>query len=248
MTPEHVQTVTSIATLLTAVAALLTILEMRRQRTEGYRPVIVVDDQMVTLYRAVGGGSTRRAILLQPSGKAPVDASFSSEIRFSARNVGAGAALEVQARWEFDAMAFAAIIAKCDPEIGRGISVERDFVRYEAPGNQAMWMSRRVQEHRLGTLSPAVDKHAVLPFPFAYSFLASAYFEALFLQGLDTSFQWELPTLTLVVSLKDRAGSSHSANYRVSLELFSLSTTDKPVADGYDWSHAGDAILTVRTL
>ena len=152
-------------------------------------------------------------------------------ISFRLRNVGAGAALAVEARWAFDAIDFAAVVAKCDPEVGRNISVEDDLVRFDVQGNGLSWMAREAQEHHLGALSASPEKAVDVPLPFAYTFLASAYFNGLLSQGLQAALQSALPPLTLAVSFRDRAGSEHQSTYRVELNLFYLSTGGIPVGD-----------------
>src|SRR5688572_22377540 len=146
MNANLIDSITSIATLLTAAAALFTILEMRRQRSEGYRPVIAIDDELVSLYRSLQ--DRRPAIVFQRSGGFRATESSVSDVRFRVQNVGAGPALGVQARWEFDAIDFAAVVTKCDPAMGQTLSVESDFIRSE-PNDGSSWMARRIQEHHL---------------------------------------------------------------------------------------------------
>src|SRR5438105_4928346 len=188
MTAALLQEITSIASLLTATAAFLTILELRRQRVAAYRPSLAIDDQPVSLYQAQRGGEPR--IVFQPDGKLPRRETMpDGGLQFSVRNVGAGAALEVEARWAFDAIEFAAAIAAIDPKLGQGIAVETEFICFQARG-YGSWMARRAQVHHLGTLPAGHDSQpANLPMPFAYALLASAYFQASLSRGLESTLK-----------------------------------------------------------
>lgn len=240
---DLIQTITGIGTLLTAVAALFTILEMRRQRFEGYRPVIAIDDENVDLYIST---QKRPIIVFQPPGQGPASSFSISGITFRLKNVGAGAALAVEARWAFDAIDFASVVARCDPEAGKTISVEDDFVSFDSQGNGMSWMVRKAaQEHHLGTLSASPEKAVDAPLPLAYALFASAYFNAMLSQGSKTAFQSSLPPLTLAVSFRDRTGSEHHTKYRVEFNLFFVAT-GKPVGDGREWTHIGSGMFTVR--
>jgi len=245
MSSDLVQLITGIATLLTAIAALLTILEMRRQRTEGYRPAIAIDDEVVVLHRTKQG--EKSTVVILTTGKAPSDERKFRDIRLSLRNVGAGAALEVEARWEFDAIEFAALLARHDPAAARGLSVEADFVRFESDGGHLSWMAQRIQQQHLGTLPISPEPPgAVVILPFAYIMLASAYFNALLGGDLETAFDVRLPPLTLVVSFRDRGGAQLESRYRIELAVAYLSTGGVPVQGADGWITIGQATFTVR--
>lgn len=246
MSPDLLQQITGIATLLTAVAAFLTILEMRQQRTAAYRPALAIEDQPVNLYRPAQA-DWGHTVVFQSGDKLPSREGFpGGDVRFRVRNVGAGAALEVDARWEFDAVEFATVVARADPKAGQGISVETEFIRFEADG-YGSWMARRVQVHHLGTLSASPDAQpAVVPIPFAYALLASAFFQAALSKGIESALRLELPGLALCVSFHDRTGLRLESRYRVTLDFESLSQGGGPIPESPGWSNVGRGIFTVR--
>jgi hypothetical protein len=246
MTLSLLQEITSIATLVTAAAAFLAILELRRQRVTAYRPSLAIDDQPVSLYQAQPGGEPR--IVFQPDGKLPRRETMpDGGLQFPVRNVGAGAALEVQARWEFDAIEFAAAIAAVDPKLGKGIAVETEFICFQASG-YGSWMARRAQVHHLGTLPAAHDSQpAYLPMPFAYALLASAFFQASLTRGLESALRLEFPPLCLSIGFRDRAGSQLDSTYSVALELAFLSEGGGDIPDCPGWWNIGGGTFTVRT-
>lgn len=244
MSSELLQQITSIAALLTAAAAFLTILELRRQRTAGYRPALAIEDKPVAVYQPSQNGKT---VVFQPLGSIPSRVTLpGSDIFFRVRNVGAGAAIEVNARWEFNAVEFAAAIAKADSEAGQGISVDSEFIRFEAKGYDS-WMTRRVREHHLGTLSASPDtSEDNVPIPSAYALLASAFFQAILSGDLGDSLELDLPPLTLCVSFRDRTGSLHESKYLVSFELEFLSRGGGLISESPGWANIGRGIFTVR--
>ena len=246
MTADLLQQITGIATLLTALAAFLTILELRRQRTAGYQPSLAVEDQPVALYRP-SKDEYGRSVLFQTLGQQPTRESRpGGDVLFPIRNVGAGAALQVEARWEFDALEFASVIATTDGDAGRGVSVGGEFIRFEADG-YASWMSRRVQEHRLGLLPASPDAPVTrVPIPFAYALLASAFFQASLDKEPEKGLELSLPPLILTLTFQDRAGGKHQNRFRVALEMEFLFQGGGPIPESPGWSNVGRGVFTIE--
>jgi len=248
MSESVIQNITSIATLLTAAAALVTILEMRRQRISGYRPTIAIEDQRVNLYQPIERGSGR-TIVFQPLGKLPTHETVpGSDVRFRVRNVGAGSALQVEAEWEFDAIDFAAVVAKADPEAGEGILVERGFIRFQTK-DHGVWMVRQAQTHYLGTLPSSSDAQSLdVSLPFAYALFASTLFQIVISKGLDAAMGIELPSLTLSVSFRDRTAVRLESRYRIAFDLEFLAEGGSSIPECPGWANIGGGVFTVRPM
>src|SRR5439155_13991368 len=90
MSSNLLQNITSVATLLTAAAAFLTILEMRRHRIASYRPAIAIEDQVVNLY-SLAKVESGRTIVFQPADERPLRETLPGiDVGLRVRNVGAG--------------------------------------------------------------------------------------------------------------------------------------------------------------
>lgn len=218
---------------------------MRRQRAASHRPALAIEDQPVNLYRSAQEESNRTVVFQPADTLPPCETPLGTDVRFRVRNVGAGSALEVEARWEFDAIEFAAVVARADPEAGRGISTGAGFVQFEAKG-YGSWMARLEQVRRLGTMSSSDPLPVDVPMPFVYVWLASALFQAVLVRGLEGAMQLELPLLTLCISYRDRSRARLESRYRILFDLIFLSEGADPTPESPGWSNIGAGIFTVR--
>jgi len=236
------QDLASVGTFLTAIAALFTILEMRRQRRSGYQPTLAIRDELVDL-QLQSRGNLGHEVIFQPVGSSlRSTASDIVPLKLYLQNVGAGSALEVEAQWRFDGLEFANAIAQIDSDVGRSISIENDFVRFDGKG---AWGARYVQTHHVGTMSVSSPPIAVeVPFPFAYAALSSTFFEALLAKGkFDTAF--DLPPLSLEIKFRDRTGKRGEAQFSISFQLIYIAAVRPELAPG-ESRNIGSGIFTAR--
>lgn len=240
------QTLTAIATLVTAVAALLTILEMRWQRTSSYKPDLVVSDSPLVVYRMPDGGIfpfTFRTDGSRPS-KESASSLFNSLPDVRCINVGVAQAKRVRYRWAFDAQQFIQQISAIDVDWGTKILVDRDVIRFEHPAIQAMFRIGSSTDERLTAVSPGgITNGTPLQVPFSYLALLSAYLQAAQSHLASTdSWTWSDPVaLTLTLDYRDIGETDHRKQFQVSPHFVAFSHfAEKPapqdpelVAQGY---------------
>lgn len=93
MNPKDVvELVVASATLLTALAAVWTIVEVKRQREASYRPTIVIPGDVISVFQKGG------IIYIQDR----EESHFEHPYRFGLQNIGFGAAVNIKTTWKVD--------------------------------------------------------------------------------------------------------------------------------------------------
>lgn len=244
----------SIAGLLTAVAALLTILEMRRQRASGFRPDLLLDDadlQFVDQGAPIPVAIRRDAPVrsIHPLG-APV--------YLDCLNVGVGPAKRVGGRWAVDLPHFVELITGLGSPNVLSLSIEEDRALTVTPvgGRPTIHSLTNQIKVDLPFLLPASVKadpyHLPLP-PF--------YLEILGLlvhivstgeseRALRAAFN-QVPPLFLAIDFRDLEENVHSICFRLTTRFVMISGSSRASTGEQPFAHATvrvDRIKEVPTL
>lgn len=99
---EIINTTTGIATLITAIVAFITVNEMRKQRKESYKPIVIPIENYYSLKSYEDG---------RFSGSTQVSNGYEPNIFLYLANAGLGPAVNIVIQWEFD---FKSFISKND--------------------------------------------------------------------------------------------------------------------------------------
>jgi len=122
---EWITSAAAVASLVTALAALATILEMKRQRRGTYRPDFVLLRSSVYAHRH---GSGR--ITVSNSQDTPQLGDFGG-LAIRAANVGLGSCKHLVLEWRYDILEFSRVIKECDTEEVFGITYDKPNSEYQ---------------------------------------------------------------------------------------------------------------------
>ena len=240
MNANQVAAVSALAAFLTALAALFTILEMRRQRVSQLRPELVLEDSPFTLYRASTHGAQYVLALCDPSSP-PVDSEdIYGRCSLKLSNVGRGVARSTSAKWSFDRMEFAARLAPVAESIGGRVWIEGDLILFESEGAVARWLVRTNQTLRFGAVEATENSKArPIRIDSAYLLLlASFYSAACDSKNMSLLSTLVAPPLTLTVSYRDVEGTEYTKQISVRAELTVLASEGFGSKEG-EWFEVG---------
>lgn len=245
MTADQVAAASAIAGLVTAIAALLTILELRRQRLDQQRPELVVEDTAFTVFRT-GQNDDRPLIAVEPAGSPPTDSSdWRARFPLSVANVGRGVARDVVLVWSFDALAFAERLAPFEHSIGGRVWVNGDLVEISAD-EEMISMMRKGFETRLGALLPVPDGAArIVHLDVAYGRLLALYYAAVCDPRNTLSFtDWSVPPICLEMRYRDVGGRAYVKRLIANPNLEMLAPHGFGNKEG-EWYSVGQGIFVV---
>jgi hypothetical protein len=201
----------AITGLVTAVAALLTVLEMRRQRVSLLRPELVVED---TEFHALGKPASNDAIVVKLSHEEATRTSDSLPERtfsFEVRNIGRGIAREVTYKWSFEAPAFGIMVpSERRPDGHHQLRIQDSTFTFEGDG--ASWRGVGDEGQRLGMVypEPAVNPRRIALY-WPVEMLMKHYCERQWLRSSpDDPIRWPDSELRLDLSYRDSAGRPYS--------------------------------------
>ncbi len=239
-THEWIEAAVSVATFLTALAALLSVRLMRQQRLSQVQPDIVFDDRRFTAFQR--GSAGRLGLEMSNHGSVP-DSNLLAEsgLFLRVRNVGLGVAKDVTIRQHFDALALVSRVADASPEIAERIEVGDRFV--SAGG----WAAVCELTQRDGSLLPVslADERTLR--------LSPSYVRLVleFLRGCNSdpelafSTDFSLPPLKLDISFTDLEGVRHTQRHTVTVEVFSY-TKLRGDPGQVDWTPFCEGMVLVR--
>ncbi|MHB1068389.1 MAG: hypothetical protein ACYC1W_00825 [Gemmatimonadaceae bacterium] len=215
MDANTVAAITAIAALLTGIATLLTIREMRLQRRVQFRPELIAEDVEFLAIRSLD--DARGKITLAPPYVSLRDGNpWRGAIPLRIHNVGTGVARDVSAEWSFDRPKFAAVLAPFSQLLGGELRISGDLVERRGSENSG-WASSGNARHRLGAIVPGQSQTGTeLGVDFAYSQMLREYFAT-----KDVAFDapGELPPeLSLTLRYRDIEGRAHSKVLRIALQ------------------------------
>jgi hypothetical protein len=241
MGADQVAVVTASAALLTGLATLFSIRELRLQRKVQHRPELILEDVGFRALR-LRGESRFPVVTLAHLGSPPQRGdTWRGDLPIRIQNVGRGVAREVEARWSFDAHDFAAVLAPYEESIGGQIWIEGNTVQLEAKDAPA-WFTTGSHIQRLGAILPLPNgQENTIALDFAYSRLVCAFFGAASLgENQDMLNNWMLPDVRLHLSYKDMEGNRYTKLLRLRFQLVVLVPSGWPddgkhdeIAQGY---------------
>ncbi|MFY9820900.1 MAG: hypothetical protein WAM82_05925 [Thermoanaerobaculia bacterium] len=245
MSATLVQVVTALATLVTSLTALFTVLELRRQRMAQYQPTMAIEYQPVRIYKPAKS-DYGRGFVICPEGTNPSRGHFpQGDVLLQLTNVGAGPALDVSYSWSFDELAAAECIAHVDSAAAARLVIEEETLRFQAD-DYTSWSSDRVQKYRLGTLLALPGKPGPsLPLPLSYLELLCMYFRAVEEPSVATMKHFPMPPLRLKVEYQDRGGEIRQISFNVALRLHFIASGGGPIPDCPGWENCAGGDLTV---
>lgn len=244
MTNEVIQQATALAGLITSIAALLTILELRRQRLAQYMPTLVIEDRPVRIYKQSGAAGSM-TLMICPEGAEPSERHPPSNVSLELANVGAGPALDVAATWSYDELAAAECVAAVDPKASKGLIVDPDVIHFDG-GPLYGWVADRVNRRKLGTLPVTLGGRGPrIRLPLSYLELLCIFLRAR-KPGDHTVLNLPMPPLELVIDFRDRGGDQRFLRFLVALELRFYSKGGGPIPEFPGWENCGGGEFTVR--
>jgi hypothetical protein len=221
--------ITNLATLATAVAALLTIREMRAQRRSTYRPEIAFQRTPLNLFWS--NDEFLSAPLLCTSQQGKTSEGLDQVVFLEGRNVGLGAGTNLEANWHFDVNQAIYVLSKLD--------LQQNFKIWNDANGQIEFNNER-KSPKLTVFRHAVLGHTPYMLPIQISsepiqiILPSAYVQMfciwvyLHIQQSENKVNdhprnpEELPPLELLLSYSDIGGERYERRYTVRLELMLL--------------------------
>ncbi len=222
-----------IATLLTAAAALGTVLELRSQRNLASLPdpcipsaglrIMMLRDHRLEVFNE-GGPPTE----------------MSARARIQLQNIGVGAAKDVSYRWEFDVLEFIRIVTEFDSDKELKILWEDDLLRVKGqPGGVASIHSNLFTESEAPNVMPAnVETTPVfIGLPTSYFGLLCCLIHVMpetEEEGLPEVFRFfkdESVPLALHLTYRDIQGKHHHKKFAFTLSIRSLRTGTPSLAD-----------------
>jgi hypothetical protein len=220
-TNEWITLASSIGAMGAAVVALLTLLELFRQRKASYKPDLCI----IQNYFDVGGpGPAGINIPLDWSTKGD-DGNKSSEASVKLVNIGFGAAKNVEASWIYDSEKLVSEINTLAQKSHQGFYLENEHSFLSIKSNKSSIYSANAEMNTFNfeyLLPAGHDKGGRdLHLPPSYTLLVSAYI-GLCIKS-DTEFRdIKLPALSLRLSYKDIGKGVHTSTHRLSCEILSL--------------------------
>lgn len=249
MTPNTIGAVSAVAGLITSLAALLTILEMRRQRRSNYQPEVIIEEATFRVYRRLAEGKLERVAVsttdTKPSDSLVARTTFSLECR----NIGRGVAHQVQARMTFDARRFAEVLAPHEGFMGGRVWADGQFIEFESKEGMA-WIAVQGYEQRLGTMLPAPDAriHSVDVIR-PYESLFNSCVEVI-AGGLDDTgdhlVMGSVPPLRVELSYRDMVGLQHNRIQYVTPSISHLIGAAAGRSHEPGWHEIGGGSIDVR--
>jgi len=213
-----VQLWTAVASLVTAVATLLTVLEMRWQRHAGYRPDLLVTGEPLHMR---GNAEGIRVEVVRESTEAATESYGPHRPAVLCSNVGIAHAKDVRIEWDYDILAFVAAIAALDNELGSSIVREQGMLHFDAGNRAITHMIAAQSKSNFASIAPGAPATRV-DLPLAYVDLLCAYFGA----WLDASrpregtVQVRRIELTLTLRYRDIGNNEHSRRFIVVPDYF----------------------------
>lgn len=200
--------IAELVSLITAVAALLAILEMRWQRQSSYRPDLVIGSTPFNVWQGTEG--------LVTSTSAEYDDTPPSYRMAAVRvvNIGFGAAKSVTVEWMVDFHTFVARIGQMNPAVAAAILVDEDFVGFEPDAGGITHFVRPQMRGRITSLSPG-DQGVELKLPPVYLALYETWAETATTIGSDHGVL-EIPdpvAITLKLAYRDLGENKHSKSF-----------------------------------
>jgi hypothetical protein len=133
---DLISLVTSLAALVTAIAAFLSVLEMRRQRATLYRPDLAISPAVFFVYAdtasVIGNAVSCSTRPYDQFGRRPPEI---PGLELECFNVGLGAAKEVSVEWSFDRDAVLGIVKRLAETHGMSVECrENEFVLLDPKG------------------------------------------------------------------------------------------------------------------
>lgn len=245
LSKDQVDQITAIATLLTAVATLFTILEMRRQRTSQYRPEIVLDDSAFKVFRSVTAAGRSMFAVTTGDAKPSDQWTLSRGCFLRCQNVGHGVARDVRLAQRVDGRAFAEKLAAHEEVIGGRIWADDRTIEFD--GKEASWMAFQGHELRLGSFAAAASASSHdFPVLLPYEQLVGLYVAAaLPSQDKHENLDWDIPPLSLKLSYRDLEGRSFSKAIQVHPTLNILHGS-APGDAPPNWQEVGEGFFAIR--
>jgi hypothetical protein len=234
MDANQVAAITAIAALLTGLATLYSIYELRVKRRVQHRPEIVAEDVHFRALR-LKGDHTPPIITLEAFGSAvPKQDGRRGHLPISLRNVGTGAARDVTVTWSHDSRQFAELLAPYDDAIGGRVWVDGKTVELAAEGGPR-WFTTGNSESRLGTILPMpVGQEKVVSLDFGYGGLLCAFFAAASTPDGREVLEAPLPALSLNLSYRDIEGLRYAKSLQLQFELLVMVPSGWADDDSHD--------------
>jgi hypothetical protein len=234
MDANQVAAITAVAALLTGLATLYSIYELRVQRRVQHRPEIVAEDVQFRALRLKGDQSPPIVTLAAFGSAAQNQADWLGHLPVGLRNIGTGAARDVTVTWSYDRHQFAELLAPYDDAIGGNVWVDGKTVELAAEG-APRWFTTGNSQSRLGTILPMpVGQEKIIALDFGYGGLLCAFFAAAStLHGREV-LEVPLPVLSLNLSYKDIEGLTYTKSLQLQFQLVVMVRSGMEADDTHD--------------
>ncbi len=220
------------ASLLTAMAALLTILEMRRQRVISYKPQLTLAPPRLHFERSSAAPGFL-PVACRRDDVSP-DTSRPGHPLVDCVNVGLGGARDLVATWSFDPQALVAAASPFLSSTAYTVSLDSaGFVvnfeeNHELQSTHFLHAQSHAETRLLLPLQSSQSYCSMfsIAIPPVYLDVIALAVHALALTRSPDQTDWpEFPPLRLSIAYKDIGGDRHEARFDFSFEFFTLSCT-----------------------
>ena len=226
---EWVSLVASIAALLTAGAALLTLQEVKRQRAQAHKPHMVVPRVMVSGSVKGTGECDMRLEFPEQSGANQPEGATDCMLRV--HNIAQGAAVNVEARWVCDYAGLIRSILSDQPEGKPWVAVDEDsdpsdgLITLTIRGSTLIVNLRSLQTQEFDFILPdSVDPSGTcLQLPPAFRMFLPLMYAAAMTGPTDDRRIPGITSLGLTLSYGSVAGESYTQRIRVEFNVMTIS-------------------------
>jgi hypothetical protein len=241
---QVIEVLPHIATWVTVVLVIFTLIEMAKQRKSTYKPDIVVSKSFIYAYLGHSKLPNRWLDHKPEDNEIDIDEVSYKGYFMRAHNLGLGAARDVEFVWNFDRNKIIQKIESISQTYPDQIRIslnERGFLEIDIDKSIGMWINlKRDLEHSTDYILPASIDNAgyKLRFPSTYSDLVSILLmvESHRIRNSENGekgeiFAIEFPSLDLKIEYRDIGGSKHSKNLEFSFSISQMALGDLLVGD-----------------
>jgi len=219
---DTLQLWTNLATLVMALASLLTVLEMRWQRHSGYLPDLVVSGSPFCFF-VIGGHRLQLVLSTDSPPDIPKLGPASATGFIKCTNIGVGQAKQLEFKWTFDPHEIVEAIAKIDTQRARWILIDSTSISF---GQRDAGLPECSHYFRYQLTITASSLNAgetvLLALPPVYAHLLAEYFAALAQSPAENKASPPFKPIKLAVSYRDIARRRHALLVSVALNLIAV--------------------------
>ena len=233
--------VANMATLLTALATLFAVLEMRRQRKSSFRPDLVVVNESIVAEKHPTISFPAPIRWHEPeviySGAVSVTTIAPIRLDYSVRvyNLGTGPAKDLIFEWSFDLSKLVEAVNSLSQRLFAGQFIELTSANWlkftsKSDGSNEINLDGDLKREEDFLLpSSIIHSPCLVRLPSSYINLISSYVQLSAKSGMDGIPNFQIPPLCLKMTFRDMDGSSVHRKFSFGFELIAVSVGNYPI-------------------